>query len=238
MKCPKCNAGATQLDINIKTDVAQCKQCNHVFRLSSLFEEESEEIATKRDEQEYASFSIDNAPPTDCYYEKLAYARALGVNLNSKMGWVLVGFSIIWDSFLLFFFTELPLNQMGGSSIFILLFMLPFLAVGIGLPAYGLFLVKGKIEFLIDFDSVTLFRGVGNIGFKKKIVLQDVKSITKKKAPKSNSSKSQNLSTDGKPSKMVVIQTNKKIKFGQTLPEEKLNFLYFSIRKLWENYSK
>ncbi|MFP4364301.1 MAG: protein kinase domain-containing protein [Spirochaetia bacterium] len=84
----------------------------------------------------------------------------------------LIFFSLIWDSFLVTFF------GVGAGDFFTLIFMLPFIAVGIGLPLYALYLLFGKEEIRLGKDNLSITRMIFQKTFQKKqIPYKEIRSV-------------------------------------------------------------
>jgi hypothetical protein len=114
-----------------------------------------------------------------------------------------------------------------GMTIFLWIFLLPFIAVGLGMLGYFLLAVAGRTELSIRNTEAAVFTGVGRVGYRRRFdptAVQDVKIAER-----------QWRDSDGDRRNQVAIvienRAGKQVKFGGSLTPERRRFLASAARK-------
>ena len=162
--CPSCRAKIATDDINVSTDVALCRSCGHTFRLSEI-------IGT------IPSSSIDlNSPPSGAWYTAAADGFTAGATTRSWMALFLVPFTCVWAGGSMFAIYGTQIMK-GQFSLFPSLFGIPFLVGSIFLVSWCAMAVAGKVMVSRHSDQLTIFTGVGSIGWARTCSLSDFSSV-------------------------------------------------------------
>jgi hypothetical protein len=113
-----------------------------------------------------------------------------------------------------------------GMTIFLWLFLTPFIAIGLGMLATFLSCLGGRTELRIQGGEAVLFTGIGPLGFRKRFHTSDVKDV------RIDDKRWRDSDGDSRRQTRIVIETNgKTINFGSMLTEERRRFLAGAIRK-------
>ena len=145
--CPTCSQEISVEDINIKTDLAKCAQCNSLFKASDLIEEINKSIIEKTFADQPplgSSLKVASASPSSL----LIHLPAKGF----KGGHIfLAGFTTFWLGFVAFW-------TWGASqgSIFFALFSIPFWLVGFAMAISLLNGIKSEQIIKVSSNSLTL----------------------------------------------------------------------------------
>ena len=186
-RCPRCKQVIPSEDINVAGDVAFCRHCDLSHRLSALTS------GTVVDED------VDiNQPPAGCWFTHEGDVLAVGAThraLGQAFG--LLFMSLFWNGIVSVFVTlavSSTLRHLGlrppawfpalkgasapvGMTIFLWLFLTPFIAIGLVLLATFLSSLGGRTEIRIEGEQGTLFSGIGPVGFRKRFSSREVKDI-------------------------------------------------------------
>lgn len=109
----------------------------------------------------------------------------------------------------------------------ILLFMIPFVLVGIGTACVAIVSWAGEVRVTIgdrtDHDSATVFLGLKNLGWKRRFKPSAVKSVTIGDS---------GVSVNNRPQPGIIIQTDKPLKFGSMLADDRRRWMAATLRVL------
>lgn len=210
MKCPKCNSNIHAENINVRTDIAQCIQCEYLFKLS-------ENLDSTIDEK----FNI-NDPPAGAWYEKSINSIVIGATTRSSIAFFLVPFMVVWSggSIGALYFTQF---LKGEFNLFQSLFGIPFILASIFFWSYTLMTIWGKVELTLDNKGGKIFTGIGKIGLVKKFVWNDITTIKEK--PTSSR-------YPGSYKSNLVLEGKRSISFGLGVKEERRYYLFMAIKSL------
>ena len=113
-----------------------------------------------------------------------------------------------------------------GMTLFLWLFLTPFIAVGLAMIAAFFSCLAGKTEIRVrDWDG-EIFTGVGPIGFRKKFKTESVKDVRIDDRQWRDSDGDKRRQTNI----IIELLEGKPIKFGSSLPEDRRLFLAASLR--------
>lgn len=231
--CAKCHRVIPGDDINVANDVAYCRQCNLACKLSSL-------VHTDLD----LNLNL-NEPPAGAWYLQDGTKTIAGVTNRSwglALGMLAAG--LFWNGIVSVFVLAniagtlhnlhisqpawFPAPKMNGGmsvgmTIFLWIFLTPFMAIGLTIIGTFLSAVAGKMEVQIQNDQGTIFTGIGRIGFRRRFNPGTITEITVKNEQNSK----------GGQSTFIVMETRegRLIKFGTLLREDRRNFLAAVIRR-------
>lgn len=162
--CPTCRSRIAPDDINVSTDVALCRSCGNTFRLSEIIG------ATP-------SFSIDlHSPPSGAWYTPTTDGFTAGATTRTWMALFLIPFTCVWSG--------MSMSGIYGSQIvkgeFNLsgsLFGIPFLLGTIFLISWCAMTVAGQVVVTRRSDQLTIFTGVGSLGWTRTCSLSDFSTV-------------------------------------------------------------
>jgi hypothetical protein len=236
--CPECSAILDALDINIAEGVALCPSCGVLTRLSQL-------VA--------ALPPLDPAapPPRGCSLTTEGLDTMLTATCTSKRGAVgFFLFAAFWNSIVgIFVITALgglyanlvgPLpswvpkmansNANGGPpmdlgmSIFMALFMVPFVLVGLLVIWLFLVALAGVVRVTIRTGTARIFSGIGRVGRTTHVELSSIAAVRihEKLKPSDEGEGSYEISLEGPASP---------IRFGSMLTRERRNWLATALQQ-------
>ncbi len=172
LNCPHCGAVIGLEDVNVSTDVALCRQCQAVHSFAKLRSQHQDDSI------------LDTIP------NRVTVTQGInGVELvykRPKTAGIAIGvFGLGWSSFVGIFATEMfsgesyTINgvEKSGVDTMTLLFLLPFVLVGIGMLCAAVYQLFGAIKLTVRPGHAELFRGIGSIGRRQKFLLSKDKEI-------------------------------------------------------------
>lgn len=231
--CPHCQAPIAPKDINITEGVALCRACSAVIRLREIAQDPAVTAADPAAPPRGCSFSSDGA-----YTHIRASARSLGGFL---VGLFIAAF---WNGIVSIFvlialgstikhitgglpawFPKPPGSGQGTGAgnmplfftIFLWVFLTPFIAIGTLLILNVLSCLAGRVEVRIWTGTASVFSGFGPVGRRRRFDPAQVRSV-------GLGANAWRKSDDAQPA--VVIDTgDRKIAFGSMLPEKRRAWL-------------
>ena len=233
--CTKCRRVISSDDINVAKDVAYCRQCNISYRLSDLtFGKESDPDVDLRH------------PPQGAWYRTDGGGTVVGAT-NRSLGAALgmLFFALFWNGIVSVFLAvvisgtlhnlHLPVpvwfpapkmngGDMGpGMTLFMWLFLTPFLLIGLLLAITLISSLIGRTEVKIENLRGTIFTGVGVIGWKRRFDPSQVRDVRL----------DETRNTDSKNTITILIETRegKRLKLGSLLRDERRQFVFGVLRK-------
>lgn len=211
--CPSCKAEIPATDINIAKGIAHCKPCNEIVDVTS-FQTGAEDIAL---------------------VEKPSWSRIESFVDTDDMGVIFppLGFRGITLFFLLFttfwngiswvgFISALKAGELGG-----ILFLIPFLAIGLITFGIFLYLLKVEVALLINRETVTLSRTIFGKSFTKVRSFSGLCRVERVECYRSNNRPVYGVGlefTDEKP-----------LKFGSNLKEEEKDWILSEVSRFWRS---
>lgn len=236
--CSRCRRPLPQEDINVAKDVAYCRHCNHLTRLSSLVE--SDEGAVEVDSRR---------PPAGAWCLVGPHEVRLGATHRSlPLAVGAFAFGAFWNGIVSIFVLialqstlrhlgwglpewfpapDIKDSSMGvGMTLFLWIFLLPFLGVGLGMAGAFVGSLFGKTEVRLGPRSASIFRGVGFLGWSRRFLPQDVISVRLVDRVRRGS--------DGDESAREVViltRSGREFSFGSTLREDRLRFVASVLRQ-------
>jgi hypothetical protein len=228
--CPRCKQVIPSEDVNVANDIAFCRKCNLSHRLSALT------LGTVVDE------NVDvNQPPAGTWFLREGNAVVIGSTHRSP-GQVfgLLFFCLFWNgivSVFVCFALASTLRHLGvpmpqwfptlkgsvmpiGLTLFVWLFLTPFIAIGLVLVTTFLSCLAGRTELRVDNGQGTLFTGIGALGFRKRFLTSDVRDV------RIEDRRWRDSDGDSRRKTQIVIETaGKAVIFGSMLTDERRRFV-------------
>lgn len=162
--CPSCRSRIAPDDINVSTDVALCRSCGNTFRLSEII-------------GAIPSSSIDlHSPPSGAWYTPMADGFTAGATTRTWMALFLVPFTCIWAGGSMFGIYGTQIVK-GHFSLASSLFGVPFLIGSVFLVSWCLMNVAGQVVITRHSDQLSIFTGVGSIGWTRSCQLSDFSTV-------------------------------------------------------------
>jgi len=113
-----------------------------------------------------------------------------------------------------------------GMTIFLWLFLTPFIAIGLGMVAGFLSCLAGRTELRIEGAEATLFTGIAALGFRRRFSVSEVKDV------RIEDKRWRDSDGDSRRNTQIVIETMRKpLKFGSMLSEERRRFLAGAVKR-------
>lgn len=222
--CPDCKAAIPVEEINVAKDVAFCRACNKAFALSSLVHGAVVPVGV-----DFAT------PPPGAWYWDNGVEVVIGATTKSLgTGIFFLFFTTFWNSItwtfvigaLGGFFKNAPSQGSGSGSSnqppeFILLFMVPFVLVGIATAIAAGFCFIGRVETRLRGTEGTAFVGIGTLGWRKQFNASEVTDVTIDAA------------TWQQNNRVVyqIVLRGPDIRFGGGLSEERRKFVAAALRR-------
>lgn len=237
-RCSKCEREIPPADVHVANDVAFCRACNVAHKLSSLIH--GVPLDTDLDL---------TRPPAGTWYRSTGLGAVIGASHRSVASAVgLLFFTVFWNGivsvFVLlalgstlfhlgipipdWFSTQMKRGDLGvGMTIFLWLFLTPFILVGLAMFIAFLSALAGRTEVQLHHSSGSVFSGIGPVGRRRRFNTAQVKDVRIDKQSWRDSDGDRRNKTH------IVLQTQdgKEIKFGSMLRPERMKFVAAGVRK-------
>ncbi|MFK5983593.1 MAG: hypothetical protein QM499_11810 [Flavobacteriaceae bacterium] len=208
MKCPKCNSDIQTENINIQTDIAQCKKCQNIFKISENIENYVDD-----------GFNV-NDTPNGTWIKTDFNNTIIGATTRSPIAFFLVPFMLVWSGGSIGGIYGSQLAS-GEFDLFQSLFGIPFLIGSIIFWSLTLMAIWGKVELTLDNQGGKIFTGIGNIGLNKTFLWSDISNLKEKQV---------NFRYPGSQGSSLVFGGKKRISFGSGLKEARRYYLIKAIK--------
>lgn len=202
--CPSCRSAISMEDVNVSTDLALCRRCGKTFSFSQLANNS-------------ASGGPDlTAPPAGAWFEQLPDGFRTGGTTRSWMALFLIPFTCVWagGSLGCIFGRQFASGEFDPMSS---LFGLPFLLGSIFLIGMCAMTVAGKVEIAQRGDRLSIFVGVGWLGWTRNYSWSDFSAVREDR-----SLSGFNWNGLGR---MILLEGKRRAAFGSTLSEERRYFV-------------
>lgn len=187
--CPKCSRAIFGDDINVAADVAFCRSCNLAHTFSSLAQGSG------------ISPDVDlSRPPEGAWHRPSPLGATIGASHRSMAGAVFMfAFAGFWNgviSIFVFLALAATLGHLGveppaflpepimngkpmgvSATLFLWVFLTPFILIGLTLIAAFLSCLAGRTEARIRDPYGEIFTGIGSFGFKRRFARAAVKDV-------------------------------------------------------------
>lgn len=236
--CPNCGQPIPPDDINVKEGVGLCRACGALSRLSDIVNQppiDPDSLST---------------PPAGCSYEQQpggtlvvrASHRALGTALGA------LALCLFWNGivfvFVLFavagvythFVGPLPAgfpiprsskdgnlgpDMAWGTTLFLCIFLIPFVMIGLALIGVFLGSLVGRVQVLVSGSDGRVRTGFGPFNYTRRF---DPSKVTRVTAGQT----SYQVNNENRP--LIRLEADRPIKFGSMLPEERRNWMLAMLR--------
>lgn len=243
-RCPDCDEAIGAESINIKEGFALCTNCGNLSRLSEL-------NYSQRSTQEILS-----NPPSGCAVASSGQGVVARASLRSITGFVFTcGFALFWNGIVSVFVSlalaglysnligPLPAwfpaaglkdgkPEMNGGpmdlrmTLFLCLFLVPFVTVGVGMAGAALINLIGKVEVVIDELDSYVATGVGILQWKRRFDPRQVRAVHFGDTT---------WKSDGGSNRVIELLADRTIKFGSLLAADRLEWLRSVLKELLVN---
>jgi len=234
--CPHCKRAIPSEDVNVANDIAFCRNCNLSHSLSALTTGNivDEDIDVSR-------------PPAGSWFDRDGSGVKFGATHRSLgQAFGLLFFTLFWNGIVSVFVglaTVSTLRHFGASEpawvrhsnwkymplgevIFLWIFLLPFITVGLLVLAAFLNCLLGRTELRIQGGECFLYTGIGPLGRCRRFSASEVTDVRIESNPWRGNNGSYNRNT------RIVIATNgKSICFGSSLNDARRRFVAGAARK-------
>lgn len=237
--CPKCLRPIPTEDLNVSTDVALCRACDAIHKLSALLE--AGEMT--------ASVDI-TRPPKGAWFRRQGLTVVAGATTRSLGGAAgLLFFCLFWNGIVSVFVSLatmstlkllgwslpewLPAPRMNGSdmgwgiTLGLWLFLTPFIAIGLAVAGGVLMSLFGRTEVTLQGGDSSVFTGIGPIGRRRRFDSRQIRSLRIEDETWRTSKGGTRQSREA----VIQLQDGKRVKFGSGLAEERLQFVAGALRR-------
>ncbi len=237
--CPVCGESLAVESINITEGVALCPACGRLSRLSEV-------VTHKRPLVEILA-----NPPRGCSIAQHGRQIEVKVSLRSLGGFIAMLFiTLFWNGvvsvFVLAAIAGLYANLVGplpqwfpkpddnmglGMTLFLCVFLIPFVLVGLVLLLGLVMTIMGRVVVVIGEHEAYAASGIGILMWRRWFDPQQVRQIetpTLGRADKKDTD-------EESPGKKIVIHADRVVRFGSAMPEERREWLVAVLRELLIN---
>jgi len=234
--CSKCGNIIPADDVNVARDVAFCRSCNLASPLSAL----ASGLALDASVDLYQ-------PPQGCWHSPTGMGELVGATHRSLlMALPLLGVALFWNGIVSVFVSVAlasTLNLLGapvpewfpaprmngetmgtGMTLFLWLFLTPFIVIGLGMIGAFLSCLAGKTEVNVDRGMVTIATGIGPVRWNRRFQATDLKEIRIEETNQNNGGRKTEI--------IAELHNGKRIKFGSMLREERRRFMAAAADKI------
>jgi hypothetical protein len=237
--CSKCRRAIPSEDVNVANDVAYCRACNLSYKLSELTHK-----------SELTSDLNLSTPPAGAWHRSQGVGTVDGATHRSVGGaFGALALTLFWNGIVSIFVLvaiagtmrnmKIPLphwfptpdmngSPMGvGMTIFLWIFLTPFIAIGFAFLLALLSSIAGRTEVRMAGADGVVFSGIGSIGYRRRFDPQAVKDV------RIDEKKWRDSDGDRQNKTNIVIETRegRLIKFGSMLREDRRKFVAGAVRK-------
>jgi hypothetical protein len=233
-RCPDCDESIDSDAINIKEGIALCPKCGMLSRLSDL-------NYSARSIQEILS-----QPPDGCSIQPVGLGVIATASLRSIAGFLgAAAFALFWNGivsvFVLIALAGLYANLIGplpawfpapglkegkpemngeamglGMTLFLCVFLIPFVTVGVGMTVAAIINLVGKVEVVIDELDSWVATGIWVFKWKRRFDPRRVHAISYGTAA---------WQSDGATNRVIELAADRTIKFGSLLQSDRMEWL-------------
>jgi hypothetical protein len=229
--CPGCRGNIASEDVNMREGVAMCRGCSRLFKVSELAED-----------SELADVEVAQAP-RGCEIQDDGVQTTLVASHRSIPGAIgALFFGLFWNGIVSVFLlmniastlqhlgvslpTWFPAPKMNGGSVplgmtlFLWVFLTPFLLVGGLVIVWFLMSLGGKVEVRVRGGEGVIFTGIGAIGYRRRFDAGRVARVGLK----------HKRDSEGATSSTILLSADQEITFGGNLPKERKRWLAAAAR--------
>lgn len=224
--CPACSAALPAEQINVAQGIAFCGSCGKLSRL--------DEVLLHADFDRHLQRVPDGCSIIDD--GRTIHVRASLRSIGGALG--MLAIALFWNGivsvFVLLAIAGLWFNLVGplpaglpdpemngepmslGMTIFLCIFLIPFITVGAGMIGMMLMYLRGRIDIRIDDEKGTIRTGIGLVGWTRRF---DPKAVTKVTIGETS------WQENDRHKPLIRIDADDTIKFGSSLTEVRRDWL-------------
>lgn len=234
--CPGCGQPIPLDDINVARDVALCRPCNAVHVFSDLVSDSTPDP------------DVDlHQAPKGCWHRQTGMGEVVGASHRSLlMALPMLGIALFWNGIVSVFVLLavastlhllgvqvpewFPAPRMNGETmgvgmtIFLWLFLTPFITIGAWMIGGFLSCLAGVTEVRVDRGMVNIATGIGPLRWNRRFQASDLKKIRIEQSHSSNGSEKKQI--------VAELQGGRSLKFATTMPDERRKFLAAAADKI------
>lgn len=231
--CPKCRASIPVSDVNIEQGVALCRACTSIVRLTDIADRAALGDDDTRD------------VPNGCTLIDIGDQQVVAASTRSVGGFFACLFIyLFWNGIVSVFVLanvastvkvlggQLPtwfpaptgISSSLGMTLFLWVFLTPFLAVGLAIFVGLLLCIAGRVEVRMRSDRGEVFTGIGSLGWRRSFDLARVTRVALVQARSGNS--------DATPRAEILIAAETDIRFGSGIPESRRRWMAAVLHRL------
>ena len=236
--CPKCKRIIPSEEVSVANNVAFCRACNLAHQLSALVHGSglTEKVDLHR-------------PPAGAWFRNDASGTVVGAthrSLGTALG--LLGISLFWNGIVSVFVALaivatlkhlhlpvpdwFPTPKMNGEpmnvgiTIFLWLFLTPFIVIGAGMIGGFLSCLVGRTDVHMKGSQGMVFTGIGPLGWRRRFDPATVKDVRIDDGAWTDSDGHR----QNRPAVVIEAQSGKLVEFGTMLTEDRRKFVAAALR--------
>ncbi len=231
--CPECGALIGTEQINLTEGVALCRECGKLSRLSDVAELTQPVRETLR------------TVPAGCAVSDRGDETVIRATLRSfgAMAGMLF-FALFWNSivsvFVLFTISGIYVNLIGplpdwfpapdgdnnmslGMTLFLCVFLTPFVLVGAGSALAAVMTILGHVEVRIGFAEAQVRTGIGPLAWRRKFDPSQVRRVVMDRTA---------WESNGRAQPIILIESDRTVKFGSMLTDQRREWMRAVLQAL------
>lgn len=212
MNCPQCQAVIPSHQINITSDIAQCTQCDFVFKISENIKPSSVIDST---------FNR-NEPPKGAWIKSDFTAMTIGATTRSWFSLFLIPFMLVWSGMSLGGIYGSQLSS-GVFDIMSSLFGIPFIIGSVIFWSLALMLTFGKVEITLTTEGGKIFTGIGILGFTQRFEWSEISNIYEDIT----------YSSRRQPQHAIILEGKTRLSFGSMLNNERRYYILKTLQQVF-----
>ncbi len=211
MTCPSCRSAIALDDVNVSTDLALCRTCAKSFRYSEVVGDSSQSV------------SLD-APPAGAWFEQLPDGFRVGATTRSWQALFLIPFTCAWSGMSMYgiYWRQIASHRFDPTGS---LLGFPFFLGTCVLVSLCALNVAGKVTVTRHADRLSIFIGVGWLGWTRNYSWSDFRSIREDLA----GSAWNNWNRQGR---VIILEGARRATFGSVWSEDRRYFVLSAIRAM------
>ena len=179
-KCPACGGELPAADGDLRETT--CPFCNEVVKA------ELKLVQTGPSDTQAAvgDFPADRIAVVDQTPDRLEFTMRVFESGAMRRGaaTVFVVLALFWNSFVgVFVWATIFGARFNAGSLIMLVFLLPFVAVGVALAGVALFVLAGRLKVQLDRDSLRASWGIGPLRYTKSFATEAITRVTVENSP-------------------------------------------------------
>ncbi len=218
--CPRCQAEIAAADVNVSQNIAFCRRCGEIHKLSGLTPGMGG--AAGRRPVDFSRL------PSGTWYRDEGDELVFGASTRSFIAIFLVPFATVWIGMVAVFTAIIVggafAGKVGPVALLPLLFMVPFWIGACFLFAQVAMSIAGRVEVRLRGTGGEVFTGVASIGRRRRFELTEFDRVAEGPAWTSGRAWSGRISLEG----------SRRLSFGALLNEERRYFLVSALRSVIE----